>query len=82
MEAKEPANAENSQANKPDNTEGDKSSATMSLKRTKTGEEEGKELTVKSVTQVDPKLVEENKDAKKFPKRKLAMIVGYNGSEF
>lgn len=56
----------------------------MSLKRQKVGNEDGGEITVKSV-KVTPKDDEEDKDEQngsKFKKRKLGMIVGYNGAEF
>lgn len=54
---------------------------TMSLKRQKIGEDSRDEITIKS-TKITEDAKEEDKEGSKFPKRKLAMIVGYNGAEF
>lgn len=56
----------------------------MSLKRTKIGEDDGKEITMKSV-KVKPNISGDNEDdpdKKKFPKKKIAMVVGYNGANY
>jgi hypothetical protein len=55
---------------------------TLPMKRSKTGEGDDYEAVVKSVP-LDP--VKEEKEkvmCRGFKKKKLAMIVGYNGSEF
>lgn len=72
-------------AEKPQAVDGEES-ATMSLKRMKTGTDARDEITVKSII-IPPKSSvqegeEDKQQEKKFPKRKLAMVVGYNGSEF
>jgi hypothetical protein len=54
----------------------------ITLKRTKTGEEDGKEIIMKSIP-FDPIKDEAERIACiGFKKKKLIMIVGYNGSEF
>lgn len=83
-ETKEQPNADTG-SKTPQDTPANTETGRMSLKRQKVGNEEGGEITVKSV-KVTPKAEEKDKteDQKdnKFKKKKLGMIVGYNGAEF
>jgi len=86
MEQTEPKEEVTADKNHVEEAKGQSNTETgrMSLKRQKVGNEDGGEITVKSV-KVTPKDEEEDKDDQKdskFKKRKLGMIVGYNGAEF